>query len=84
MTLPSITYHVTTTKSFSNNIRNYEVVESLLNESKFFIEWTAAEAEIDTAATLIDLQIILARWQYNMSRIWENPVQRAQILHSAP
>ncbi len=66
-------------KSFSKNTGNYEVVESLLNESKFFIEWTAGEAGIDTAATLIDLQILLARWQYKLSRIWEDPIQRSHI-----
>jgi hypothetical protein len=36
-----------------------------LDESKHFIEWTAAEADIDKAAELVELQVQLARGQYN-------------------
>lgn len=65
--------------SFSRNIANYDVVESLLNESKFFIEWTANEAEVNAAAELVELQIQLARWQRNLARIWADPVQRVKF-----
>ena len=40
-------------KSFASHDANREAVESLLEESKFFIEWIAPEAEIDTAAELV-------------------------------
>lgn len=66
-------------KSFSNRVENYNVVESLINESKFFIEWAAHEAEIDAAAILVDLQIQLAQWQHKLPRIWEDPNQRRAI-----
>lgn len=65
--------------SFSRNIANYDVVESLLNESKFFIEWTANEAEVNAAAELMELQIQLARWQRNLARIWADPMQRVKF-----
>ena len=42
-------------KSFSHNIANYKVIESLLEESKFFIEWTANATEVNTAAELVEL-----------------------------
>jgi hypothetical protein len=51
----------------------------MIDESKFFIEWTAAEAEVNTAAELVELQIQLARWQCNWVRIWHDPVQRSEV-----
>ena len=65
--------------SFSRNPVNREVVNSLLDESKFFIEWTAAEAETDTAAQLVELQIQLAVWQLDWDRIWADQGERAQV-----
>jgi len=41
--------------------------------------WTAAEAELDTAAELVELQVQLARWQRNWARIWADPPQRQQV-----
>jgi hypothetical protein len=66
-------------KSFAAHEANHEVVESLLDESKFFIEWTAPEAEIDTAARLVELQIQLARWQQRWPNIWNDAAQRHQV-----
>jgi hypothetical protein len=66
-------------KSFASQDANYEVVESILDESKYFIEWTAAEAEIDTTAKLVELQIQLACWQRRWASIWADPVQRNRV-----
>lgn len=66
-------------KSFAAHEASREAVESLIDESKFFIEWTAAEAESHTAAVLVELQIQLARWQWNWARIWADPEQRRQV-----
>lgn len=66
-------------QSFAQNEANAEVVFGLLEESKFFIEWTAAEAEIDKAAELVELQIQLARWQRNWANIWIDIEQRQQV-----
>lgn len=65
--------------SFSRNPVNREVVNSLLDESKLFIEWTAGEAEVDAAAQLVELQVQLALWQLDWDRIWADPGQRAQV-----
>ena len=37
-------------KSRCQNVANGEIIESLLQESKLFIEWTAQDAEIEIAA----------------------------------
>jgi hypothetical protein len=66
-------------KSFASQDANHEVVESILDESKYFIEWTAAEVEIDTAAELVELQIQLACWQRRWASIWADSVQRNRV-----
>ena len=65
--------------SFSRNPVNREVVSSLLEESKFFIEWSAPETEVDTAAQLVQLQIQLAVWQLDWDRIWADQGERNQV-----
>lgn len=66
-------------KSFSTNENSREAVASLIDESKMFIEWTAAQAEINTAALMVDVQIQLALWQIQWDRIWSNPSERKRI-----
>ncbi len=66
-------------KSFSANEASRDTVASLIDESKMFIEWTAAQAEINTAAIMVDVQIQLALWQIRWERIWSDPAQRKQI-----
>lgn len=77
--LGSLAANLRRIRSFADHEANLAAVESLLDESKFFIEWTAGEAEIDIAAELIELQIQLARWQRNWSTLWTDPVQRNQV-----
>jgi len=66
-------------KSFSTNENSRETVASLIDESKMFIEWTASQAEIDTAALMVDVQVQLALWQIQWDRIWSNPSERKRI-----
>ncbi len=66
-------------QSLTRNDANRDVVESMLDESKHFIEWTAAEADIDKAAELVELQVQLARWQYQWHDIWNDPVRRREV-----
>lgn len=35
----------------------------MLEESQYPIEWTAAEAPVELAAELVDLQVLLALWR---------------------
>ena len=66
-------------KSFSANENSRETVASLIDESKMFIEWTAPQAEITTAAIMVEVQVQLALWQIRWERIWPDSAERKQI-----
>jgi len=66
-------------KSFAVHDANQDAVASLLEESKFFIEWTAAEADMSTAAESVELQVQLSLWQRAWDEIWPDHVQRQQV-----
>jgi len=66
-------------KSFSANEASRDTVAGLIDESKRFIEWTAAQAEIEVAAKLVELQIQLAVWQLQWQGIWADSAKRMQI-----
>jgi hypothetical protein len=77
--LGGIAANLSRVKSFASHDANREVVISLIEESKFFIEWTAGKADLDVAAELIELQIQLSRWQHTWNKIWPDKVQRQQV-----
>lgn len=58
--------------SFAENPLNRHAVASLLEEGKYFAEWTAPDAPLDTQALLAEVQVVLAMWE----RRWlhEQPV----------
>jgi hypothetical protein len=66
-------------KSFSQHASSRAAVERLLEESKYFIEWTARDTSINIAAELVKLQVQLAVWQLNLPRIWSAPEKRAEL-----
>jgi hypothetical protein len=66
-------------KSFATQDASRDAVESMLDESKHFIEWTAAETEIQTAAQLVELQVQMARWQLTWAKTWADPLERKQL-----
>lgn len=70
-------------KSFSDHPDHGDVVKSLLEESKFFIEWTVADAGPDAQAELVDLQVQLARWQHAWDSIWGDAARRAAVAEEA-
>jgi hypothetical protein len=70
-------------QSFSNNDLNRDAVAHLIEESKFFIEWTAIDAGINQAAELVELQVQLASWQLSWSKIWADDVQRTKVAQQA-
>lgn len=70
-------------RSFAAHSASDEVVESLMDESKRFIEWTAAEAEVNTAAELVELQVELAAWQRSWPRIRDDRVMRDRVVKGA-
>jgi hypothetical protein len=70
-------------ESFSDHPDHRDVVESLLEESKFFIEWAAPEAELPVQAELVELQIRLAEWQQTWADIWADPMKRSAVAEQA-
>ena len=77
--LGGIAANLSRVKSFATHDANREAVASLLEESKFFIEWTAGEADINTAAELVELQVQLSLWQRAWDKIWLDSTQRQQV-----
>jgi hypothetical protein len=66
-------------KSFAAQETGHDAVISLIEESKYFIEWTARDTQIDTASQLVELQVQLARWQQDWMHIWPDPERRQQV-----
>ena len=69
--------------SVASHPGNRQVVDSLLEESKFFIEWTAPDATLDKQAVLVELQIRLARWHYGWHRDSADQAKRARLAQEA-
>jgi len=55
------------------------VVQELLEEAKYYIEWTAAEAEPETAAELVSMQTLITLWQKVWQTVPPNPGQRTLL-----
>ncbi|RMI00523.1 MAG: hypothetical protein D6681_11285 [Calditrichaeota bacterium] len=69
--------------SFAQHEGHQEVVRSILKESRWFIEWTAAELEITRAAELVRLQIQLAVWELQIESNWDDEAWRRQLVSGA-
>jgi len=69
--------------SVADHPGNRQVVDSLLEESKFFIEWTAPDASLDKQGALVELQIRLARWHYGWHSGSANQAKRARLAREA-
>ena len=70
-------------KSFSDHPDHCDVVESLLDESKQFIEWNVPDAGLELQVELLELQLQLARWQRAWPTIWADQVRRATVADQA-
>ena len=53
-----------------------KVVYDLMDEAKHLIEWTAADAEPETAAELVHIQIMITLWQGAWEESSLSPKQR--------
>jgi len=56
-----------------------ESVAEMLEESQYYIEWTAAEAEPEVAAELVDMQIMIALWRTAWPEAQKNHTQRTLL-----
>lgn len=55
------------------------VVRGLLEEAKYYIEWTAAEAEPETAAELVSMQTLITLWEKGWESAFQNISQRTLL-----
>ena len=62
--------------SSARNSSDPNVVFNLLDEAKHLIEWTAADAEPETAAELVHIQTMISLWQRAWDEASQNPKQR--------
>lgn len=62
--------------SSARNSTNPAIVVALIDEARHLIEWTAADAQPDTAAQLVHMQTMLTLWQRAYSEASQNPQQR--------
>ncbi len=65
--------------SFVQNDSNKIAVDGLIDETKHFIEWTAAEVTADNTEELVELQVTLARWQLSLDNNWSDSESRKRI-----
>ena len=63
--------------SCAENPANREAVASLLEEGKYFVEWMAPEAPLETQAVLAEVQVALAIWERGWLRGTPVPTMRA-------
>lgn len=66
--------------SFSQNDGHLQAVHATMQESKWFIEWSAAELSVEETAELVRLQSQLARWQIQSQDKWGNERWRQDLM----
>ena len=72
--------------SFSKNPGSAPVVASLLDESLFFVEWSAPDLlpdRVEDAAALVDIQRGLTHWFWIWDQAQNDPTQRARLAEQA-
>jgi hypothetical protein len=62
---------------------NRQVVDRLLEESKFFIEWTAPDTSLDEQVALVELQVSLAVWHHRWPRDFADQIKRTYLAREA-
>ena len=69
--------------SFSQNPANLAPVADLLREAAHFIEWCAAESDLESQVTLLELQRRLARWRMRLARRFPDQAWRGHMIIEA-
>jgi hypothetical protein len=69
--------------SCSSDPDDWEAVQSMLEESKFFIEWVTPAAPLNVRAHLAKLQIDLALWHRRWAEVHTNSEKRKKLAQLA-
>lgn len=70
-------------RSFSEHPDHKDEVARLIEESAFFIEWTAEDVDAVLQEALVDLQRALVGWRRSWDSIWRDADRRAEVAASA-
>jgi hypothetical protein len=70
-------------KSFSSHSDHGDAVESLITQSKFFIEWTAPEAKLEVQVLLVEIQRQLVKLLRSWPSGWTDLEKRASLAEQA-
>lgn len=70
-------------ESFADHPGHGPVIERLIRESEFFIEWTVTDTELPVQEALVECQRTLARWRLNWKNIWDDDSTRASVASEA-
>jgi len=65
--------------SSARNASDPTVALALLEEAKYYIEWTAAETEPETAAELVSMQTLITLWEKAWESAFQNKTQRTLL-----
>ena len=57
----------------------YTLAHRLIEETRWFIEWSGPEAEIEITAYLVEIQRELTAWKSCLATIWQNPEEREHL-----
>ncbi|MBD2241367.1 hypothetical protein H6G35_33085 [Aulosira sp. FACHB-113] len=60
-----------------------EAVESVADETMYFIEWTAADIEPEYAEELVNIQVQIARWKLKFDSLWSDESERRNMSEQA-
>jgi hypothetical protein len=78
--LSNLATHLTQIQSLLHDPALMNLVNDLIDESRYFIEWTVPEMDIDQAAELVDLGRFLTRWLFDWEQIWSSAEVKNQII----
>jgi hypothetical protein len=65
--------------SSARRLTDPAVVQGMLEEAKYYIEWTAADTEPETAAELVSMQTLITLWEKVWESAFQNKTQRALL-----
>src|SRR2546423_10788066 len=60
-----------------------QIALDMIDECKWFIEWTGAEAQTEVAADLVRIQVILAGWQRTLADLTKAESDTAEYANKA-
>lgn len=70
-------------RSIVMNPASRSATASLIEESKYFIEWAAPEASLETQVVLVEIQLRLAQWERRLVSQWEEVAVRQELSQKA-